>query len=352
MQTQSLPPHEVMLEAFLSRDVGYEGIFFTAVRTTGIFCHPTCSAKNPRIENMEFFATVGEALFAGYRPCKICRPLEPPGSPPDWLHDLLEELQNQPSHRWTDADLKKRGLSPGRVRRWFQRHYGMTFQAYSRAKRLGLALRKITGGDSVIKAAYNQGYESLSGFNTAFRQALGRSPSEARGTQQVSVTRLVTPLGPMLAAATEEALCLLEFAERSVLETQLKGLTKRLGWTIAPGMNPVIEQLSQELAAYFAGTLKQFTVPLLTPGSEFQQMVWGALRRVPFGEQTTYGALATQIGRPSAVRAVAGAIGDNRIAIVIPCHRVVGSDGRLTGYGGGLWRKRRLLDLEGAQLGL
>ena len=230
-----------MLEAFLSRAVGYEGIFFTAVRTTGIFCHPTCGAKKPLIENTEFFATVGAALFAGYRPCKICRPLEPPGSPPEWLHDLLEELENQPSHRWTDASLRKRGLSPGRIRRWFQRHYGMTFQAYSRAKRLGLALRKITQGESVIHAAFNQGFESLSGFDTAFRQSLGRSPREARGTRQAAVARLSTPLGPMLAAATEEALYLLEFAGRSMIGTQLKVLTQRQGWTIAPGMNPVIE---------------------------------------------------------------------------------------------------------------
>jgi AraC family transcriptional regulator of adaptative response/methylated-DNA-[protein]-cysteine methyltransferase len=338
-----------MLDAFLTGDASFDGVFWTAVLTTGIFCRPTCSARKPRPENVEFYGSTRGALEAGFRPCLRCRPLEPRGTPPDWLHDLVQELESDPSRRWTDRDLEELGLSPERVRRWFQSHHGITFHAYSRARRLGEALGRIRQGEEVSRAAYAQGYDSLSGFQEAFRKLLGAPPTELLDARTVRVTRILTPLGPMLVGATDESLCLLEFIDRRMLETQLKRLRDRLGAVLIPGSNPATRTMEEELAAYFARDLSEFSLPLETPGTEFQRTVWEALRDIPYGTTASYGDVARNIGRPTAVRAVARANGDNRIAIVIPCHRVIGSDGTLTGYGGGLWRKRRLLELESGQ---
>ena len=159
--------------------------------------------------------------------------------------------------------------------------------------------------------------------------------------------RLATPLGPMIAGATEHALLLLEFADRRSLETEIDQIRAKTGRVAVPGLSAPIRTILDELEAYFAGRLRDFTVPLETPGSDFQLAGWEGLRAIPYGETRSYGEQTRRLGfPPESVRAVARANGENRIAIVIPCHRVIGADGRLTGYGGGLWRKRRLLDLE------
>ena len=150
MNTHTLPSEPVMLEAFLSRDASFDGIFITGVHTTGIFCRPTCPARKPKPENVSFFPNSHDALLAGYRPCRRCRPLEPEGTPPEWLRPLLDDLESDPTRRWRDADMRERGLSPERVRRWFQKHHGMTFQAYSRARRLGSALGRVREGDQLL----------------------------------------------------------------------------------------------------------------------------------------------------------------------------------------------------------
>lgn len=350
MHTHTTPSRDEMLAAFLTRDAAYDGLFVTAVRTTGIFCRPTCPARRPRPENVDFFTTSRDALAAGFRPCRRCRPMEPAGSAPEWLSPLLEAVDSEPERRWTEADLEERGLDPDRVRRWFRKEHGMSFHAYGRARRLGLALGRIQHGAVVTDAAFDSGYSSLSGFNEAFRKLLGEAPREASSRRLVTLTRILTPLGPMVAGATEQALCLLEFTDRRMLETQLKRIRRQLDCSFVPGSTAVLDRFAKELEAYFAGKLTRFTTPLDTPGTEFQQSVWKELLKIPYGKTVSYGQVARAIGQPSSVRAVAAANGDNRIAIVIPCHRVIGSDGKLTGYGGGLWRKQRLLDLERGQL--
>ena len=153
----------------------------------------------------------------------------------------------------------------------------------------------------------------------------------------------------MIMGVSDRGLCLLEFAERRMLETQLKRLRQHMGRVFLPGDHPLMKQVKDELDAYFDGSLRKFSVPLQAPGTAFQESVWAALQKVPYGEQCSYGDIAKQISQPSAVRAVGRANGDNRIAIIIPCHRIVGADGELTGYGGGLWRKEYLLAMEQAQ---
>jgi AraC family transcriptional regulator of adaptative response/methylated-DNA-[protein]-cysteine methyltransferase len=346
MRNGSLPKPNEMARALMERDAAYEGVFFAAVRTTGIFCRPTCPAKKPKPDNVEFFGSAQEALLAGYRACLRCRPLEPRGATPDWLRPLLEDVQADSSRRWRDEDLRARGLDPARVRRWFKEQHGMTFQAYDRARRLGLALGKIRNGADASTPAYEHGFESLSGFRDAFRRIVGETPARSRDARQVIFTRILIPLGLMLAGATDDAVVILEFMDRRMLQTQLRAVCRRLGGAVTPGTNAVLDQLERELNAYFEGELRDFTVPLASMGTPFQQAVWDALRRIPYGETRSYEAQARSIGQPESVRAVARANGDNRIAIVIPCHRVIGKNGKLVGYGGGLWRKQFLLDLE------
>ena len=346
MDTHTLPADSEMYAALVARDHAYDGLFFTGVRTTGIFCRPTCPAKKPHRKNVEFFPTTATALAAGYRPCRRCRPMHPSGVVPAWLEPLLQEIDRVPDARMRDRDLRTRGLDPVRVRRWFQQHHGMTFHAYQRARRLGRALEHMTNGQDVTSTAYDTGFDSVSGFNSAFAKFAGTSPSQSKDRSMICVARLVTPLGPMIAAASASGLCLLEFSDRRMLETQFKRLAQRTGALIAPGTNPVIEQTQRELEDYFAGRRTYFTIPLEPAATAFQKEAWRALSEIPYGETRSYATQAKSIGRPSAVRAIARANGDNPIAVIVPCHRVVGSDGKLTGYGGGLHRKRFLLDLE------
>lgn len=348
MDAHTLPPESVMMDAFLGRDASYDGIFVTAVRTTGIFCRPSCTARKPLRENVTFFGSPQEALLGGYRPCKRCRPMEHVGAPPKWLRALLVAVDDDPTRRWTDADIRAHGLSPERVRRWFQRHHGMTFHAYSRARRLGSALGWMRDGAEVTRAAFDSGYDSLSGFNEAFRRYFGSSPTATTGRSPVHVHRIVTPLGPMLVGATDGALCLLEFVDRRALANQIKRIGSKLDAVFVPGANALVEQVAEQVGDYFDGRRFDFDVPMAVVGTPFQKIVWRALTAIPYGETRTYKQLATSIGRPEAVRAVGNANGNNAMAIVVPCHRVVGADGRLVGYGGGLWRKRRLLELERA----
>ena len=342
----SLPDQNTMVDAIMQKDASFEGVFFFGVRTTGIFCRPTCTARKPNRENIEFFLSTKDALVYGYRPCRVCHPMQQAGSAPEWLKPLLDEIHAHPDIRLKDQDLRTRGIDPVRVRRWFKKQHGLTFQAYLRTLRIGNAFGRIKLGDKVIEAAFESGYESLSGFAEGFKKTTGFSPNQSRAKLLIQITRILTPLGPMLAGATEAGICLLEFVDRRMIETQIARLRKYLNAELVPGMNPHFERLNVQIEEYFRGARKEFTLPLVVPGTDFQQRVWKVLQEIPYGSTRSYKEQADRVGNPKAVRAVARANGDNRIAILIPCHRVIGADGELTGYGGGLWRKRYLLNLE------
>jgi AraC family transcriptional regulator of adaptative response/methylated-DNA-[protein]-cysteine methyltransferase len=342
----SLPSPEEMRRAFARRDASYDGVFFTGVKTTGIFCRPSCPARRPLARNIEFFPSVREALFAGFRACKRCRPLDTDGRPPAWVGRLQAEVESDPGRRLAARDLRARGIEPARARRWFLRHWGTTFHAYARARRLAQALGAIRTGASLDDAALDHGFESLSGFRDAFARVLRGTPGRSRSADCIRLGWIRTPLGPMVAGATSAGICLLEFTDRRMLEAQLRSLDRHLGLPALPGASPHIERLRAALDEYFAGRRREFDLPLVAPGTPFQERVWQELRRIPYGETRSYADLARRIGRPKAVRAVARANGMNRMALLIPCHRVVETGGGLGGYGGGVWRKRRLLDLE------
>ena len=336
----------IMYQALVNKDVSYEGTFIAAVKTTGIFCRPTCTARKPKQENVEFFSTAKEAILSGYRPCKVCNPLEKLGATPDYIKDILNELNADLSIKFKDWDLTQRGIEPATLRRWFLKNHGITFHSYQRMYRINSAFRKIQNGEPVTSVAFESGYGSLSGFNDSFKSIFGVSPSKSKEEKIINITRIETPLGTMFACAVEEGICLLEFTDRRMLETELKALTKLLNANIIQGANHHFVLLKQQLDEYFEGKRKEFTVPLFTQGTEFQQSVWKELQNIPYGSTRSYKQQAIALRKPEAVRAVANANGMNRISIIIPCHRVIGNDGNLTGYGGGLWRKKWLLDME------
>jgi len=341
-----LPDTATMYNALLQKDSTFDGIFVVGVKTTGIFCRPTCTAKKPKHENVEFFKTPQEALQHGYRPCIRCQPLSYKGATPEWLKPLIAEVNSTPGIRLKDADINQRGINPNRVRRWFKQHHGMTFQTYLRTLRIGQAFGRIRYGEKVIDAAYESGYESLSGFTESFKNTTGFSPNRSLHRNLITITRILTPLGPMLAGATEHGICLLEFIDRKKIETQLKQLNTLLFAKCVPGNNALFDELHLQLKEYFTGTREKFELPLVIPGTPFQQSVWEGLQTIPYGMTRSYKELAEFLKKPKSTRAVAKANGDNRIAIIIPCHRVIGKNGKLIGYGGGLWRKQYLLDHE------
>ena len=222
----------------------------------------------------------------------------------------------------------------------------MTFQAFQRLIRINTAFDMLQNNGSVTDAAFSNGYNSLSGFQDAFKTATGVSPKNGKDIKKITISRLSTPLGPMLAGASDKGICLLEFTDRRMLETQLDRLRQYLKALLLPGKHPLLDQLQQQLNEYFSGERKVFDLPLDVPGSPFQTKVWDALMQIPYGETASYKKQAILMGNPGAVRAVGKANGDNRIAIIIPCHRVIGENGAPVGYGGGVWRKLWLLEHE------
>jgi len=338
--------YQIMYKALVDKDVSYEGTFIAAVKTTGIFCRPTCTARKPKKENVEFYSTTKEAILKGYRPCKVCNPLEKLGETPNYIKNILKELNDNPSLKFKDWDLTQQGVEPSKIRRWFLKNHGITFQAYQRMYRINSAFKKIQNGEPVTSVAFDTGYESLSGFTDSFKSIFGVSPSNSKDKQIINITRLETPLGTMFACAAEQGICLLEFTDRKMLETELKSLAKQLNANIIQGANKHFDLLRRQLDEYFEGKRKEFTIQLFTPGTEFQQSVWKVLQTIPYGSTYSYKQQAIALKKPDALRAVANANGMNRISIIIPCHRVIGEDGNLIGYGGGLWRKKWLLDLE------
>jgi AraC family transcriptional regulator of adaptative response/methylated-DNA-[protein]-cysteine methyltransferase len=347
----AMPQTAKMYEALAKRDESFVGVFFVGVKTTGIFCRPGCPARTPEVRNCEFFPSAPAAMQAGYRPCKRCGPLESFGALPVWAKTLLERIEARPEELVTAAEVRKAGVEPATASRFFKTRLGVTLSALSRARRVGLALRWIREGRSVTAATMHSGFSSESGLRKAVADLFGTSPTEAAkaGNATIAARWIETPIGPMLACATERGVCLLEFVDRRALAAQLTTLRRRMKRPVVPGTNGHIDRLEKELAAYFKTGRPDFSVPLDAPGTAFQEEVWSALRTIPAGETRSYAAIAKTIGRAKSVRAVANANGDNRIAILIPCHRVIGTDGTLTGYGGGLWRKEHLLTLEGSR---
>ena len=332
-------------KALVNRDSDFDGIFFAAIKTTGVFCHATCRARKPKFENCFFYEKAEEALLAGYRPCKICNPMSYPNQLPDEVKILVEAVEENPEKRWKEEDFRKLGIHSATVRRKFKDIYQMTFVQYARARRMGLAFKNIENGQKVIHQQVAMGYQSASGFNDAFSKIMGNPAKKMEVTLIIS-TFIMTPLGRMIALADEDYLYLLEFDNRRGLEREIERLRQKFNARIFQGKNSLLRRLEEELSAYFAGQTAIFTTPLYLFGSPFQQKVWEQLQEIPVGETRSYKDLAGNLGDVNKVRAVGNANGANQISILIPCHRVIASNGDLGGYGGGVARKQYLLDLK------
>lgn len=336
---------EEYYQALKEKDRNYDGIFFAGIKTTGIFCHPTCRARKPKFENCEFYSTAEEALLAGYRPCKICQPLSFPQAIPEEVQLLVNAVEEHPEKRWKETDFSAIGLNSATARRKFKEVYNMTFVQYARARRMGLAFKEISRGSKVIDQQLELGYESSSGFNDAFTQIMG-NPAKKVAARPLNASFISTPIGRMLSLSDDEYLYLLEFEDRRGLEREIEQLRVKYNFRIIYGQTIINQQVEQQLGEYFRGERTEFSLPLFYDGSPFQKEVWRILETIPSGETLSYRDIALRLGDKNKVRAVGRANGTNKIAIVIPCHRVIGSDGNLTGYAGGLERKQYLLELE------
>lgn len=334
-----------MHRAVTDRDPAWDGVFVVAITTTGVACRPTCPSRAARPEHRRFFPNLDAAVAAGFRACLRCRPELGSTTPAIWERAVALADRMAPG-RPDDETLRANGFDPVQLRRLARRLHGMTFHAWLRARRIATAQRRLHKGEELDHVILTSGYTSHSGFRDAFARVMGQSPGRGRVREPIAMRTIDSPVGPLVTAAIDEGICLLEFADEARIARQATRLGRWFSGPIVPGEHPHLETLASELDAYFNGTLVAFTVPTAMRGTPFELQTWQALTTIPYGETRSYLDVARLLGNPGAVRAVGSANGRNRIAIVVPCHRVVNADGKLGGYGGGLWRKRRLLELE------
>lgn len=327
---------------FKRKDMRFDGSLFLGVSSTRIFCRPGCPARLPKFENCSFHSSASEALDAGFRACKRCHPI---GGEAALIKALISLVEEEPNFRISDQTLISRGVNPATARRQFMSRFGMSFKNYARARRLGRAERTIREGGTILDAQLDAGFESASGFRTAYAKMFGTAPTKGH-PEPLYIEWLTTPMGRMIVIADHEALYLLEFTNRKNMRRQFDRLRKIQGRAVLPGHTKITSQIETELLDYFAGKRTHFETPLATSGTLFQNLTWEALQTIPHGETRSYAQLAEMIEKPSAVRAVASANANNGLALIIPCHRVIAKNGGLGGYAGGVSRKRQLLDLE------
>ena len=341
-----LPDDDVLYAALIARDASFDGRAWVGVTSTGVFCRLTCAARKPRRENCVFFDSIGGCIEAGFRACRKCHPMGPAAENDPVVGRLLTALRDDPGRRWREDDVAAMGIDPSTVRRAFKRHFGMTFLEMARLERLRTGAAVLPEGGRVIDAQMQASYDSPAAFRSAFGKWLGLAPGKFVKDALLRADWIDTRLGPMIAVSDAHAIHLLEFAERKALPGELRRLYVHAKGRLGFGRYGPTDQMEAELNAFMSGQSDRFETRLAPLGSAFSQEVWSVLRTIPAGQTRSYSEVAQMMGRPAATRAVARANGANPIAIAIPCHRVIGADGALTGYGGGLWRKQALIALE------
>lgn len=328
--------------AAIRNDETADGVFYYAVKSTGVFCRPTCKSRRPVRENTLFFDTAEEAIAAGFRPCKRCRPELADYQP---LREItreakrLIELYPFEKERLMEV-LGGLGISNRRLAQLYQQEYGMTPVAYADRLRVEAAKERLRGTeDSITDIAYALGFESLSAFFALFRKHTGSTPREFRSgwdrPEYGDATYGVydTELGQFTIVCSGDTITAVRFGVKHIsCEKEQK--------------SPCTDKAARQIGEYIAGSRKQFTVQLAPAGTAFQMRVWDELRKIPYGETRSYKEIAQAIGQPGASRAVGMANNKNPLPLFIPCHRVIGADGKLSGYAGGVQMKGRLLELE------
>jgi AraC family transcriptional regulator, regulatory protein of adaptative response / methylated-DNA-[protein]-cysteine methyltransferase len=329
--------------AFMRRDRSWDGRVIGAVKTTGIYCKPSCPAKRPKREHVEFFPSAEQARAAGYRSCLRCKPDEV-GRDREAVAKavrIIDQAEEVPSLAELAAAV---GYAPHHFQRIFKRDLGVSPAEYARALRNRRGEAALSANGRVTDAVYDAGYSGPSSFYSDAKERLGMTPSAWRNGGQgetIRWTHFDSPLGKMLIAATGKGICRLTFDDS---EASLRRLFPKA--TIVEDGGGLRELVEGALAAIHS-PLAARELPIDVAGTAFQEAVWRELRKIPPGETRSYAQIAAAIGQPKAVRAVGTANGDNHVAVLIPCHRVIRSDGTLGGYAGGLDRKRKLLAAEG-----
>jgi AraC family transcriptional regulator, regulatory protein of adaptative response / methylated-DNA-[protein]-cysteine methyltransferase len=328
--------------AFDARDRALDGRFVGAVRTTGIYCKPSCPARLPLRENVSFYWTPAEARAAGYRACKRCLP-DDVGRDADGVAKALALIAQSAERVSLDAMAQAAGYAPHHFHRVFKRALGVTPAAYLRGERAKRAEVALDRAGSVTDAIYDAGYSGPSRFYAGTKGRLGMTPSAWKnGGAGVMIRWAIaeTTLGKMLIAATEKGICRLSFDEDEA------ELHRRFPKAQIEEGGTALAALVQGAVAAVDHPSQMPDLPLDIQGTAFQQAVWAELQRIPPGETRTYAQIAAAVGKPKAVRAAGTANGANNVAVLIPCHRVIRTDGTMGGYAYGLERKEKLLALE------
>ncbi|GAA4041688.1 bifunctional transcriptional activator/DNA repair enzyme AdaA [Parerythrobacter jejuensis] len=341
----SRPDADLAWAAFLRRDRSFDGKFVGAVRTTSIYCKPSCPVRHPLRKNVEFFVDARAAREAGYRACMRCRPDDIARDEAAVLA-AIDEIKSSEGRPTLDELAALTGYSSGHFQRVFKRATGLSPAAYARALREERAKDALGRAERVTDAIYDAGYEAPSRFYEAMEGKMGMTASDWKNGgagREVHYALVETSLGQMLVAATDKGVCCLAFNEgEEELRARFPNAELVEG---GADFRALFDQVTKVVEQPASATIGD--IPLDVKGTAFQQRVWQALREIPAGQTRSYGELAATLGNPKASRAVGGANGANNIAVLIPCHRVIAADGGLGGYAYGTDIKAELLKREG-----
>ena len=348
-RTDALGLDDARWAAFVARDAAFDGEFFIAVETTGIYCRPSCPAKRAKRENVRFFATAAEAERAGFRPCKRCKPNEPSlvQQHSEKVKEACRLIETAEAEPKLDDLAEAVGLSPYHFHRVFKSVLGVTPKAYAAAHRNKRVREELGRSATVTEAIYGAGFNSNGRFYATSSEALGMTPNQFRaGGPDAEIKFAIgeSSLGLVLIAASDKGVCAIFFGDDA--EGLARDLKRQFPRARLVGDDRAFAQLTAKVIGFVEDPRRDLDLPLDIRGTAFQRRVWEALRRIPVGRTATYAEIAKAIGAPKSVRAVGRACGSNPISLAIPCHRVVGSNGSLTGYRGGIERKRALLAKE------
>ncbi len=344
--------NEQRWEALVGRNSEADGAFFYGVKTTRIYCRPACASRLPNRENVLFFDSYTAAENAGFRACKRCQPQInlPRQQKVEMIANICKQIESSEDSISLEKLATTAGFSPFHFQRLFKEIVGISPKQYEMALRAKKVRHELAGNSSITQAVYNAGFRASSSFYNQATEILGMQPMDYRkGGTGVTIRYAVKPsdLGWVLVAATEGGICAIQFSDDS--KTAIAQLQECFPKALFSANDPEFDRWVEEVIAFIKTPQPELNLPLDIQGTVFQQKVWQALRAIPLGKTASYAEIAQRLGNPKAVRAVARACATNNIAVAIPCHRVVGSNGSLTGYRWGIDRKQALLAIEAAQ---
>ncbi len=325
-------------DALVSKDKQYEGIFYAAIHTTHIFCHATCPARKPKKKNVTFYTLVDDCLQAGYKPCKICHPLDDPGKATHIIDYLVQEVLARPFDHWGEQTLKSLGIHPNTARRHFKNNYNMTFKQFVLQTRLSLG---VSEQGKLITKQVASGYESQSGFSYALKKVLNKSPKDIDQVHIVGLQVIDTVIGPMVAISDDDYLYFLGFKSCVDLDKRINAVLDDSTCLIVKETQ-LSRRIKDQIDAYFRGELKTFDLPYKIKSSNEQ--ILNEIKKIPYGTTLSYKQLGIKLSKHP--RTIGQANASNPLALIIPCHRLVGVDGDLKHYAGGVQKKQYLIQFE------